>query len=70
MSWFGDGTLKQEILDEVKWRATDVNHVEIASALIEVAQYFLKHFDYEAEIYLKAKEDAKKEIIATLVKEE
>lgn len=42
MSHFGDGTLKQDILDEVRWakESHGADVLEVIVALAEIIQYF------------------------------
>jgi hypothetical protein len=60
MSWYGDGTFKQELLESIErvLEDNDVNAFENISEILEVVGYVAGKFDYKGEIYLKAKADA------------
>lgn len=68
MSTFGDGTFKQGVYEEIQWRMKDRNLTpsEAVSEVLEVCQWMMGCFDYNSEVYKKAKEDAKAELIAEL----
>jgi ADP-dependent phosphofructokinase/glucokinase len=68
MSTFGDNTFKQNILDEILYHsnARGLDKKEIAMEVLEVVQYILGGWDYSQDVYEKALEDAKAEILAKL----
>jgi predicted house-cleaning noncanonical NTP pyrophosphatase (MazG superfamily) len=68
MSWYGDGSFKQDLLESLEeiLERHDVNAFENISEILEVVAYVAGKFDYKAEVYVKAKADAKYEIEAKI----
>lgn len=68
MSAFGDDTFKQAVYEEIMWRMKDkgmyTHHA--VQEVMEICAYMLASIEYD-EIYAKAREDAKAEIINKLL---
>lgn len=64
MSWYGDGSFKQDLLYAVEeiLERHDVNAFENISEMLEVIGYVAGKFDYKSEIYVKAEAHARYEI--------
>lgn len=64
MSWYGDGSFKQDLLESLEeiLERHGVNAFENMSDILEVVGYVAGRFDYKAEIYVKAKANAQYEI--------
>lgn len=67
MSTFGDNTFKQAVYEEIQWRMKDggmyTHHA--VQEIMEICSYMLAAIEY-GEIYEKAYEDAKAEILVKL----
>lgn len=65
MSTFGDGSFKQDVYEQIGYSLVnhDLKPSEAVAEVLEVLQYILNGFDYESEVYKKAKEDARKELL-------
>lgn len=68
MSWYGRGTFKQDLLDSIEHLLVEHGEtpIEALESVLEVIGYVTSKFDYESDIYKKAKEDAKREILGKI----
>lgn len=68
MSTFGDGTFKQAIWEEIRWRIDDqqVNSVEAVQQILEVCSYMLCSNEYQDDLREQLREEVRQEILSKL----
>lgn len=68
MSTFGDGTFKQAVWEEIRWRIDDqqVNCVEAVQQILEVCSYMLTSNEYQDDLREQLREEVRQEILAKL----
>ncbi len=68
MSTFGNGTFKQAIWEEIRWRIDDqqVSSVEAVQQILDVCSYMLCSNEYQDDLREQLREEVRQEILSKL----
>lgn len=68
MSTFGNGTFKQAIWEEIRWRIDDqqVSYVEAVQQILDVCSYMLCSNEYQDDLREQLREEVRQEILSKL----